>query len=108
MSEPSRIRVGIGGWRFEPWRQPLYPPSLSQKEELRYASRKVTAIEIDSTYYRLQKPASFAKWFDETPDDFMFSLKATMFTTNRKVLAEGAQSIQWFLQSGFTNLRHKL
>ena len=103
-----RIRVGIGGWRFEPWRTGFYPAGLSPKRELEYSSRKVTAIEIDSTYYRLQKPASFAKWRDETPDDFMFSLKATMFCTNRKVLAEGATSIEWFLASGFTELRSKL
>jgi uncharacterized protein YecE (DUF72 family) len=102
------IRVGIGGWRYDPWRATFYPPDVAQKDELRYASRRVTAIEIDSTYYRLQKPGSFAKWRDETPDDFMFSLKATMFTTNRKVLAEGAGSIEWFMRSGFTELRHKL
>jgi uncharacterized protein YecE (DUF72 family) len=102
------IRVGIGGWRYDPWRETFYPRDVQQKEELRYASRRVTAIEIDSTYYRLQKPASFAKWRDETPDDFMFSLKATMFTTNRKVLAEGAGSIEWFMQSGFTELGTKL
>lgn len=103
-----RIRAGIGGWRYEPWRETFYPAGLSQKQELEYASRKVTAIEIDSTYYRLQKPASFAKWREQTPDDFMFSLKATMFCTNRKVLAEGAQSIGWFMQSGFTELGPKL
>jgi uncharacterized protein YecE (DUF72 family) len=108
MTADARIRVGIGGWRYDPWRETFYPPGIAQKEELRYASRKVTAIEIDSTYYRLQKPASFAKWRDETPDDFMFSLKATMFTTNRKVLAEGAGSIEWFMQSGFTELGPKL
>jgi uncharacterized protein YecE (DUF72 family) len=107
MHSPS-IRVGIGGWLYEPWRNNFYPDGLSQKRELEYASRRVTAIEIDSTYYRLQKPASFAKWRDGTPDDFMFSLKATMFCTNRKVLAEGATSIQWFLASGFTELGHKL
>jgi len=108
MTAEPRIRVGIGGWRYDPWRETFYPPGLPQKDELRHASRQVTAIEIDSTYYRLQKPASFAKWRDETPDDFMFSLKATMFTTNRKVLADGAQSIGWFMQSGFTELGPKL
>jgi uncharacterized protein YecE (DUF72 family) len=107
MTTPA-IRAGIGGWLYEPWRNNFYPAGLPPKRQLEYASRKVTAIEIDSTYYRLQKPASFAKWRDETPDDFMFSLKATMFCTNRRVLAEGATSIQWFLASGFTELKHKL
>ena len=107
MTAPT-IRTGIGGWLYEPWRDNFYPPDLPRKRELEYASRRVTAIEIDSTYYRLQKPASFAKWRDETPDDFMFSLKATMFCTNRKVLSEGASSIDWFCKSGFTDLRHKL
>ena len=107
MASPT-IRTGFGGWLYEPWRDNFYPQGWPQKRELEYASRKVTAIEIDSTYYRLQKPASFAKWRDETPDDFMFSVKATMFCTNRKVLAEGATSIQWFFGSGFTELRHKL
>jgi uncharacterized protein YecE (DUF72 family) len=107
LSEP-RIRVGVGGWRYDPWRATFYPEGLPQAQELAYASRRLTAIEIDSTYYRLQKPASFAKWHDETPDDFVFSLKATMFCTNRRVLAEGAGSIEWFMQSGFTRLRGKL
>ena len=107
MTNPT-IRVGIGGWLYEPWRDNFYPAGWPPKRELEYASRKVTAIEIDSTYYRVQKPASFAKWRDETPEDFMFSLKATMFCTNRRVLAEGAGSIGWFMQSGFTELKHKL
>src|SRR5262245_29700347 len=80
------IRVGIGGWLYEPWRDNFYPAGLPHKRELEYASRRVTAIEIDSTYYRLQKPESFARWREETPEDFVFSLKATMFCTNRKVL----------------------
>ena len=102
------IRVGIGGWMYEPWRERFYPQGLPPKRFLEYASRKVTAIEIDITYYRLQKPQSFAKWSDETPDGFMFSLKATMYCTNRKILAEGATSIEWFLKSGFTELGAKL
>jgi uncharacterized protein YecE (DUF72 family) len=104
----ARIHVGIGGWQYEPWREHFYPAGLSPKRFLEYASRKLTAIEIDSTYYRLQKPQSFAKWRDETPDDFVFSLKATMYCTNRRVLAEGATSIEWFLKSGFTELGGKL
>ncbi|MEO8134124.1 MAG: DUF72 domain-containing protein [Betaproteobacteria bacterium] len=104
----SNIRTGTGGWLYEPWRDTFYPAGLPQKRELEYASRKLSAIEIDSTYYRLQKPATFAKWRDETPDGFMFSIKATMFTTNRRVLAESGQSIGWFIDSGIAELGPKL
>ena len=76
MSGHGRIRVGIGGWNYEPWRETFYPKSVTKKDELSYASRNVTAIEINSTFYRLQKPDVFAKWRDTTPDDFMFSVKA--------------------------------
>src|SRR4051794_2181438 len=83
----TRIRVGIGGWTYEPWRDNFYPRGLAQSKELEYAARQVTAIEINGTYYGTQKPESFAKWRDETPDDFMFSMKATRYATNRRVLA---------------------
>ena len=102
------IRVGIGGWHYQPWRNNFYPAGLPQKRELHYASRKLDAIEIDSTFYRAQRPATFARWRDETPDDFMFSLKATMFCTNRRVLAESGESIGWFINSGIAELQHKL
>ncbi len=85
------IRVGIGGWVFEPWRGGFYPDGLAQKRELSYASSKVTSIEINGTYYGSQKPESFRKWAAETPDDFIFSLKGSRFTTNRRVLAEAGE-----------------
>lgn len=107
-SSAPRIRVGIGGWTYEPWRDNFFPKGLSQKRELEYASRQVTAIEINGTYYSTQKPESFAKWRDETPDDFVFSLKASRFTTNRKVLAEAGDSIARFIDSGLSELKHKL
>ena len=87
------IRVGIGGWTFEPWRGTFYPADLPQKRELEYASRKVTAIEINGTYYSSQKPESFAKWRAESPEGFVFALKGTRFTTNRRILAEAGESI---------------
>jgi uncharacterized protein YecE (DUF72 family) len=93
------IRIGIGGWTYEPWRGTFYPDKLSQKRELEYASRKLTSIEINGTYYGLQKPATFAKWRDETPDGFIFALKGTRFITNRKILAEAGPSIQEFMAS---------
>ena len=103
-----RIRVGVGGWTFEPWRSNFYPAGLAHHRELEYASRKLSAIEINGTYYSSQKPASFTKWFDETPDDFMFSLKAIRYATNRRVLAEAGDSVQRFIDSGVSELRHKL
>src|SRR5213082_4322367 len=72
----GKIRIGVGGWTYEPWRGTFYPEKLPQKRELEYASRQLTSIEVNGTYYGSQKPESFAKWRDETPDDFVFSLKA--------------------------------
>ena len=108
MSNGGTIRVGVGGWTFEPWRGVFYPEGLTQKRELEFASRHLTTIEINGTYYGSQKPASFAKWHDETPDDFMFSVKGPRFTTNRRVLAEAGPSITRFVESGITELRAKL
>jgi uncharacterized protein YecE (DUF72 family) len=102
------IRVGVGGWTFEPWRGVFYPDGLTQKRELDYASRKLTSIEINGTYYGSQKPDSFKKWHDETPEDFVFSLKASRFCTNRRVLAEGGGSIEKFIMSGLLELKDKL
>jgi uncharacterized protein YecE (DUF72 family) len=102
------IRVGTGGWTFEPWRKTFYPAGLAQKRELEYASRQLTAIEINGTYYGSQKPESFRRWHDETPDDFVFSLKGPRFTTNRRVLAEAGPSIERFLASGVLELKQKL
>ena len=104
----GRIRIGIGGWVFEPWRGAFYPGGLPQKRELEYASGKLTSIEINGTYYGSQKPESFRKWHDETPDDFVFALKGSRFCTNRRVLAEAGPSVEKFLTSGLTELRHKL
>jgi uncharacterized protein YecE (DUF72 family) len=102
------IRVGIGGWNFEPWRDNFYPKGWPQARELEYASQRLTAIEINSTYYGAQKPATFAKWRKETPDGFMFSLKAIRFATQRRVLADGADSIKRFVESGIAELGDKL
>lgn len=102
------IRVGIGGWNFEPWRDNFYPPGWPQARELEYASRRLTAIEINSTYYGAQKPATFAKWRRETPDGFVFSLKAIRYATQRRVLADGADSIKRFVDSGIAELGDKL
>ena len=104
----AKVRVGIGGWTFEPWRGVFYPKGLPHARELEFASRRLTAIEINGTFYRTQRPEDFRKWASETPDDFAFSLKAPRYAVNRRVLAEAKPSIDRFLESGITELKHKL
>jgi len=107
-SNTPSIRIGIGGWTFEPWRGVFYPEGLAQRRELDYAASKLTSIEINGTYYGSQKPDSFKKWHDETPENFVFSLKASRFCTNRRVLAEAGPSIEKFVTSGLLELKDKL
>jgi uncharacterized protein YecE (DUF72 family) len=107
-SKAGDIRIGVGGWTFAPWRGVFYPEGLRQKDELAYASRHLTAIEINATYYGAQKPASFRKWAAETPDDFVFTVKGSRFTTNRRVLAEAGESIARFFDQGLLELGAKL
>jgi len=102
------IRIGIGGWTFEPWRGTFYPEGLSQKKELEYASRQLTAIEINGTYYSGFKPATFAGWASTVPDGFVFAVKASRFCTNRKVLAEAGESVAKFVGQGIVELGDKL
>ena len=102
------IYAGIGGWTFAPWRGPFYPKGLPHARELEHASRQVTAIEINGTFYRTQTPASFRKWAEETPENFVFAVKGHRFVTNRKVLAEAGPSVETFLGSGVTELGPKL
>ena len=102
------IRIGIGGWIYEPWRQTFYPPGLPKAQELAHASRHVSAIEINATFYRTQSPQTFRRWRAETPDDFAFAVKASRFAVNRKDLADAAESITRFVESGITELGPKL
>ena len=102
------IRVGIGGWTFAPWRGSFYPPGLAQAKELHYASRQLTAIEGNGTFYSTFRPATFAKWHDETPAGFMFSLKAHRLVTHRRVLATAGDAIARFVGSGIAQLQGKL
>jgi uncharacterized protein YecE (DUF72 family) len=104
----GKVFVGVGGWNFAPWRGTFYPDGLTQARELHYASRELTSIEINSTFYGLQKPATFRKWRDDTPDGFVFSVKAPRFVTNRKRLDEAESSIKRFLESGVLELGEKL
>ncbi|HEY9566887.1 MAG TPA: DUF72 domain-containing protein [Thalassobaculum sp.] len=103
-----RIRIGIGGWTFEPWRGTFYPAGLPQRRELEHASRQLTSIEINGTFYGSQKPESFARWHDETPDGFVFALKGPRYATNRRVLAEAGESVERFLTGGLLELKDKL
>jgi uncharacterized protein YecE (DUF72 family) len=102
------IYIGVGGWVYPEWRGSFYPKGLSQKRELEYASSKLTAIEINGTYYGSQKPESFRRWRDETPEGFVFAVKGPRFATNRRVLAESGDSIEKFFASGVTELKEKL
>lgn len=108
MAGAGQIRVGIGGWTYEPWRSNFYPPKLPHARELSYAAEHVTAIEVNGTYYRLQSRDSFARWASETPDDFMFTVKASRFCTNRRVLAEAGEAIGRFFGQGLVALGAKL
>jgi len=103
------IRTGIGGWTYPDWRGGVfYPEGLRQADELSYAAQKVGAIEINGTFYRLQKPESFAKWRDETPDGFVFALKGSRFVTNRKDLSQAGESVGKFVGQGIVELGDKL
>ena len=102
------IRIGISGWRYEPWRGVFYPDALPQRLELEYASRMFRSIEINGSFYSLQSPNYYASWRDQTPANFVFSVKGPQFATNRRVLAEAGQSIERFFASGVLELKSKL
>ncbi len=106
MSHP--IRAGAGGWSFDPWNETFYPAGLAKSKQLQHMSRVLTAIEVNATYYSSFKPDTFAKWRDETPDGFVFSLKAHRFSTVRKTKADMKTSADLFLKQGISNLGAKL
>jgi uncharacterized protein YecE (DUF72 family) len=108
MATKSKVKVGIGGWTFEPWRGVFYPEGLSQKKELAYAAQHLTSIEINGTYYSTFKPPSWAKWRSETPDGFVFAVKASRYCTNRKQLSAGQESIDRFISQGLGLLGDRL
>src|SRR5215510_10103800 len=96
----GQIYVGIGGWTFEPWRGEFYPTGLPHAKELEYASRKLTSIEINGTFYRSQSAATFRKWAAEVPDGFVFSVKAVPFEKERRTLKDSAETIKRKFVSG--------
>lgn len=108
MADAGRIRCGIGGWTFEPWRGVFYPKGLKHADELAYASRRLTAIEINGTYYSSFKPDSWAKWRAATPDGFKFSVKASRFCVNRKKLTDAKPSMDIFFGQGLAELGDRL
>jgi len=108
MAKQGKIRVGIGGWTFEPWRGVFYPKGLPHSRELEYASRHLTTIEINGTFYRTQTPATFAKWAAEVPEGFVFAVKGPRYAVNRRVLAEAGDSIKRFIDPGPLEMGDKL
>jgi uncharacterized protein YecE (DUF72 family) len=104
----GKIRVGIGGWTYEPWRGVFYPEGLPHARELEYAAQHLTSIEVNGTFYRTQSPKTFRDWASKVPDGFVFSLKGPRYAVNRRVLAEAGDSIRRFLDSGPTELGDKL
>jgi uncharacterized protein YecE (DUF72 family) len=104
----GQIRVGIGGWTYEPWRGVFYPKGLAHARELSYAAQRLTSIEVNGTFYRSQTPATFRKWASEVPADFVFALKGPRFAVNRRVLREAGDSIKRFVDSGIGELGDRL
>lgn len=102
------VRVGVGGWSFEPWDKTFYPPGLPKAKQLGYMSRKLTAVEVNATYYSSFKPDTFLKWAEASPDGFVFSLKANRFSTVRKTKDDMKKSVDLFLGQGITSLKEKL
>lgn len=108
MTKGGPIRVGIGGWTFEPWRGVFYPLDLPKTRELEYATSRLTAIEVNGTFYSRQSPSTFAKWRDAAPEGFVFSLKASRYCTQRKDLSQSGESIAKFLEQGIVELGDRL
>ncbi len=104
----AEIRVGISGWTYPPWRGNFYPHGLPQKLELAYASRRFNALEINGTFYSLQRPSSFQSWYENTPPGFVFSIKGGRYLTHLRKLKEPRQPLANFLASGLLCLREKL
>jgi uncharacterized protein YecE (DUF72 family) len=101
-------RVGVSGWTYPPWRGDFYPKGLPQREELAYAASKLTSIEINGSFYALQKPESYRKWRDQTPDGFVFAVKGSRFITHMKRLADAEEPLKKFFDSGVWELGDKL
>lgn len=108
LKNPRTIFIGTGGWTYAPWRGVFYPEKLTQKRELEYASRQLTSIEINGTYYSTFKPESWVKWREATPEGFVFAVKASRYCTNRKELAGAGEAIARFAGQGLRELGSRL
>jgi uncharacterized protein YecE (DUF72 family) len=102
------VRIGAGGWDYDPWRESFYPPKLPKARQLEHMARRLTAIEINATYYKLQKPHSFERWARAVPDGFKFAVKGSRFCSNRKVLGEAGEAVERFLGQGIAELGDRL
>jgi len=108
MAAAGKVRIGISGWTYEPWRGTFYPAKLAHKNELKFAAENFNSIEINGTFYSLQRPESFEKWASETPADFIFSVKGPQFITHIKRLADVRAPLANFFASGLLKLGPKL
>jgi uncharacterized protein YecE (DUF72 family) len=108
MALPGKVRIGISGWTYKPWRGVFYPKGVTQKRELAYAASMFPSIEINGTFYSLQRPSSFAAWADQTPDDFVFAIKGSRFITHMLRLRGVEQALANFFASGVLALGSKL
>ena len=104
----GQVRVGTSGWRYPRWRGAFYPPGLPQRRELEHLSRRTTSVEINGTFYSLQRPESFARWAEQTPEDFLFAVKGPRFVTHLKQLRDVRTPVANFLASGVLALGPKL
>jgi uncharacterized protein YecE (DUF72 family) len=104
----AAIRIGVSGWRYPPWRGVFYPKGLEQRHELEFASRVFPSIELNGSFYSLQRPENYAAWYQQTPPEFVFSVKAPRFITHIKRLRDIDAPLANFFASGIANLREKL
>src|SRR5579871_1988453 len=108
MRASGDIRIGISGWRYKGWRGKFYPEDLVQRRELEYASRKFNSIELNGSFYSLQRPQSFAAWYDETPPNFIFAVKGSRFVTHMLKLRRVEVPLANFFAQGILGLKEKL
>ncbi|MFL6106230.1 MAG: DUF72 domain-containing protein [Marmoricola sp.] len=104
----GQIRVGTSGWRYDTWRGDFYPADLARDAELGYLGTRLPTVELNATFYALQRPSSFRRWHEETPDDFVFAVKGSRFITHLKRLRDVGTALPNFLASGVLTLEHKL
>ena len=108
MTAHGAVHIGVGGWDFEPWRGSFYPPGLARSKQLEFAGTRLTATEINATFYKLQRPELYDRWAKAVPVGFRFAVKGSRFCTNRKWLGDAAEAVGRFCAQGFTELGDKL